>query len=166
MFYQDVFSALGRAGVKYLVVGGLALNLYGIPRMTADLDLMLSLDKGNLEKLIAVLKELGYRPKVPVRLEDLLVEQNRESWRNEKNMVVFTVINPEVPYQEVDLFIHNPIDFETAYAGRETVSAGGIPITIPALEDLIALKQLAGREQDLSDIKALEQLKKMRGEEA
>lgn len=52
MYYEDVFSELNKSKVKYLVTGGVALNLHGIPRMTADLDLMVDSKRGNLMKLV------------------------------------------------------------------------------------------------------------------
>jgi hypothetical protein len=38
--YKKLFKGLSRAGIDYLVVGGLAVNFHGNPRMTCDLDLM------------------------------------------------------------------------------------------------------------------------------
>ena len=43
MIYEDVFRKLQEKKVQYLVVGGIAINLYGILRATADLDIMLQL---------------------------------------------------------------------------------------------------------------------------
>ena len=37
--FESLFSALNKAKVRYLVVGGIAVNLYGIERATADIDL-------------------------------------------------------------------------------------------------------------------------------
>jgi len=36
MFYLDLFKELNEADVRYLVVGGLAMNLHGVPRMTIE----------------------------------------------------------------------------------------------------------------------------------
>jgi len=166
MYYEDIFSQLDSAKVKYLVVGGMAINLYGIPRMTADLDLMLSPEKENLDKLVSILKELGYKPRVPVKLEDFINAENREKWRKEKNMVMFTVVNPDLPFQEVDIFLSNPIDFAEAYAHRQVIKAKGFNISLLSIEHLIALKEISAREQDLSDITALKQLKIILKEES
>ena len=90
MYYEKLFSALNKKKVKYAVVGGIAVNLYGIERATHDLDLLLAMDEENLLKTILVFKKLGYRPKVPVRLEDFANKQIREKWIKEKNMIVFS----------------------------------------------------------------------------
>ena len=59
----DEFSKLTRAldarGVEYAVCGGLALAVYGIPRATIDIDLMIAPD--TLGTIEAIAAELGYR---------------------------------------------------------------------------------------------------------
>ena len=70
--FEKVFSALNKAKVRYLVVGGIAVNLYGIERATADIDLVVDLEGNNLNRFIAVMKELNFKPKIPVRLEDFI----------------------------------------------------------------------------------------------
>jgi len=62
---------LNRKRVRYLVVGGVAVNLYGIERATGDLDLVVDLEDRNLKRFIRAMKELGFKPKVPVALNDL-----------------------------------------------------------------------------------------------
>ncbi len=66
---ERVLHALEAAGVRYLVVGGVAVVLHGHPRLTADLDLALALDTGNVRAAFAALAGLGYRPRVPVTAE-------------------------------------------------------------------------------------------------
>lgn len=70
--FKRLFKALNEANVKYLVCGGIAVNLYGIQRATADIDIALSLDEDNLRRFISVANELGLKPKIPVKLDELL----------------------------------------------------------------------------------------------
>lgn len=51
--YRQIFQALQNAGIRYLVVGGIAVNLHGYRRFTADFDILLALDPENLEKMTA-----------------------------------------------------------------------------------------------------------------
>lgn len=53
MIYLDIFRGLQEEGVRYLVVGGLAMNLHGIPRMTADVDLYVDLEKANASRFLS-----------------------------------------------------------------------------------------------------------------
>ena len=58
-----IFAALETSGVRYLVVGGVAVVLHGHPRFTADLDLVLSLDDDNLARALPALEDFRYRPR-------------------------------------------------------------------------------------------------------
>ena len=63
MFYEKVFKELNKRKVRYVVIGGIAVNLYGIPRFTRDLDLAVDLSEKNLTRLISTMNSLGYKPR-------------------------------------------------------------------------------------------------------
>ena len=88
MFYKEVFEALNTNQVQYLVEGGVALNLHGYPRMTYDLDLMISLESENIHKLWRVLEQQEFRPRIPIKEADLLDDRKREFLKTTKNMLV------------------------------------------------------------------------------
>ncbi|PIX26488.1 MAG: hypothetical protein COZ68_01110 [Deltaproteobacteria bacterium CG_4_8_14_3_um_filter_43_13] len=60
--YLGILKKMNEKGVRYIVVGGIAVNLYGIPRMTYDIDLMLDLEDKNLKKFLKLLKSWGFKP--------------------------------------------------------------------------------------------------------
>lgn len=64
--YKNIFKELNELATDYLVVGGLAVNFHGIPRMTYDIDLMINLQPENILKLVTKFTQWGYRPKIPV----------------------------------------------------------------------------------------------------
>ncbi len=165
VFYEDVFRALNRHGVRYLIVGGVAVNLLGVPRMTKDLDLMLDLSAGNLKLFLSAVKDLGYRPRAPVALEEFADADKREAWRREKNAVVFTLNDPRDPLTQVDIFLENPIDFESAYKDRRQLEAGDMTIAVVSIESLIQLKARANRLQDKSDIAMLRKIQNEKRED-
>lgn len=80
MYYEEVFRELNKRGVKYIVVGGIALNLLGVPRATADLDLLAELSKANLENIIKVMADLHYKPRLQVEPRSLLESDKRKYW--------------------------------------------------------------------------------------
>jgi hypothetical protein len=84
--FQAIFKQLNGLGVDYLVVGGLAVNFHGVPRMTYDIDLMILLERENILKLVTLLTRWGYRPKVPIEPKELSDETKRNSWIREKGM--------------------------------------------------------------------------------
>jgi uncharacterized nucleotidyltransferase DUF6036 len=154
-----VLAPLERAGVRYLVVGGVAVVLHGYLRTTLDLDLVVQLEQDNLERALTALQDLGFQPRVPVPLKAFADPQIRETWRREKNMTVFSLWHPHHPGFALDLFVQEPFDFDTAYDRALSVPIqDDVHVTVVALEDLVAMKRAAGRARDLEDIEALLEL--------
>ena len=164
MLYQSIIEKMNAEGVEYLVDGGIAVNLYGFIRATMDLDVFMMLDDVNIGKFVKIVKELGYEPRVPVAMDDFADPAKRREWINKKNMVVFSVYNPDDNMEHVDILLEDKIDFHEAYKRREIIKSGGLTINLISLDDLIRLKEIAGRERDKIDIKALQKIKELRNE--
>ncbi len=162
--YQKIFKSLAQAKIRYLVAGGVAVNLHGIERATADLDLIVHLEEANLLKFIQVMKKLGYLPRVPVPIEDLADEKKRQSWIKEKNMLVFSFFNPKSPMELIDIFIKNPLPFDIIYKNRVEKKLFDTLISVIGIRDLILIKKEAGRPRDLFDLGFLEELMKKKNE--
>ena len=162
MFYGEVFKALNKAKVKYVVAGGAAVILYGYPRLTQDLDLVVYLEEKNLEKLFDSLKKIGYSPKVPVTKEQFKDHRQRERWKKEKGMIVFSFVDRRPPFQMIDMFVDEPIKFDLLYKKRKIVNIEGIKIPLIGIEHLILLKENAHRPKDLDDIVQLKEIMKMK----
>jgi hypothetical protein len=158
--YKKIFQALNKAKIRYLVVGGVAANLHGVERATADLDLIVHLAESNLLKFAKTMTKIGYRPKAPVKAEDFAKKELRQQWIREKNMIVFSFINPKEPLEMIDIFVKHPLPFESTYKRRQRKKAFGIFIPVMHIKDLIKLKQDAGRPKDLYDIGFLERIAK------
>lgn len=160
--FTPLFSALNDAGVRYVVVGGLAVVLHGHPRLTADVDLVLDLEPSAARRALEALIRLGLQPRVPVEPMAFADPSQRESWISQKGMQVFTLFSPENPLLSLDLFVQDPIPFEDLWAHAETLDLGGIAVRVASLDDLITMKRAAGRPQDLLDVEALNALKRAR----
>jgi predicted nucleotidyltransferase len=156
--YHNIFKELNRQNIDYLVVGGLAINFHGIPRMTYDIDLMILLEPTNIQKTINSLSNWGYRPRLPVDPTDLTNEKKRTEWIREKNMKAFTFYSEGQPIGEIDLIIDSPISYDKLKERAIIIKLQGDNIPVVSIRDLIALKQQAGRKQDLSDIESLEKI--------
>ncbi len=152
---EQVLSALNTAGVRYLVVGGVAVVLHGHLRTTADLDLVVSLEPANALRAIEALTGLGYHPRAPVAAERFADAAERATWIAEKGLTVFSLWSDRLASLEVDLFVREPFDFEQAWERRVTVSLDTTTATVVGLQDLLALKREARRPQDLADVEAL-----------
>lgn len=164
MLYQNFIERLNEEGVEYLVAGGMAVNLYGYIRATMDLDILLMLDETNTAKFIKIAKGLGYKPRIPVRMEDFSDPRKREDWIEKKNTKVFSVYNPENEAESVDVLIEERIDFRTAFKRREVIKSGNTKVNLIGMADLIRLKEAAGRARDKIDIQALKKIRELRRE--
>jgi hypothetical protein len=147
---EQVLAALNAAGVRYLVVGGVAVVLHGHLRTTADLDLVVSLEPSNARRAIGAVAALGYRARAPVPAERFADAAERAAWISEKELTVFSLWSDRL------LFVREPFDFEQAWARRVTVSLDTTTATVVGLQDLLALKREAKRPLDLADVEALE----------
>lgn len=157
-FYTDVFKKLKEKKVEYIVVGGVAVALHGVPRFTADLDFSIQLVPNNIEKFLSAMKELGFKPKAPINPKDFNDQQIRKKWIKEKHMHMFSFWKPDDPFKLIDVFILNPIDFDEMNNEAITKQAFGMEIFIPSIRHLIMLKKISGRPEDLKDIQLLKKL--------
>jgi len=155
---RRILNALEECGIRYVVVGGVAMVLHGIPRTTVDLDLMLDLNEENLRKFLRCMIALGLEFKQPVREEDVLDLRWREQVVREKKALVLTLYNPENPLEEVDFFIKNPLDFEGVYKRSKVMKGEDLKVRVAHPQDLIKMKEMAGREGDLADIEILRRM--------
>ena len=158
MFYLDLFRALEQHKVRYLLVGGLAMNLHGVPRTTMDVDLVVALDPANLKAFLVAFEALRLKPVAPVSLNDMLDPARRQQWLKEKNMLVFALRPPEIQGPTVDVLIDPPVDVEAALTRTVWREVQGVRISLISVEDLIRLKEKSGRAQDRSDIDHLRRL--------
>jgi hypothetical protein len=158
MFYLDLFRCLHTYNVRYLLAGGLAMNLHGVPRMTMDVDLVLALDDANVDAFIQCARELGLKPQAPVPLESFRDAEQRRSWIEEKHLIAFALAGtPGTP--TVDVLLKHPLDLEQAIERSLVQSVEDVPIRIASMDDMIALKQSTGRRQDHDDLEHLLRLK-------
>ena len=162
--FEAVAGALNRAGVRYLVAGGLAVNAHGYVRLTQDIDLAVQLDAGNIVPAFSALASLGYRPIVPVTAAQFADPAQRDSWAREKGMVVLNFHSELHRSATVDVFVSLPFDFAKEYeAAMRAELSPDLVVRFVSLETLIAMKRLANRPRDLDDIEHLRVIAEERG---
>jgi hypothetical protein len=156
---EMIARALNDHQVKYLIAGGLAVVAHGYVRFTADIDIMLAMDRRNLLAAVAALTALNYRPRAPVLFDLFADPESRKRWIEEKGITVFSLSSPDHPATEIDLFVDPPLIFAEAYSrALQLEIAPGIVAAFCSIDDLIELKSLVGRPQDLMDIAQLRKL--------
>src|ERR1700730_18474189 len=112
---EAILRALNEPEVRYLIVGGLAVVAHGYVRATVDMDIVLHLERENVLRAMAGLKEMGYRPVVPVEGADFGDEQRRKLWRGEKHMMVFQMRHPRSESARLDILVKEPFAFNEEY---------------------------------------------------
>lgn len=153
--FERVIAALNETGVRYAIVGGVAVVLHGVDRLTADLDVVIDLEPAAAARVMTRLTVLGYRPRAPVNAEDFADPKKRKSWIETKNMQVFTLWDPANELPVLDLFAQYPLDFTRLIDNSIEVDLAGIPARLASVDDLIEMKQQSGRDRDLKDVEAL-----------
>lgn len=157
--YQEIFEALNKAKINYLVCGGAAVVLFGSPRLTADLDLIVSLDKENLENLYNALTKLGYALKIPIKKEEFTQKETLQKLAKEKNMKVVSFYNLKDPFEIIDIGVNLP-GISEILKNKEHIRVKNSDIPIISIDDLIKMKKDLARPQDLIDVENLEKIKK------
>ncbi|NIM01100.1 MAG: hypothetical protein GTN57_09180 [Acidobacteria bacterium] len=157
--FEELFKSLNEAGVRYVVVGGLAVVLHGHPRLTADIDLVVDLDPAAAGLAIETLTAMGFRPRVPVDPAAFADPVQRRAWIEERGMKVFSLYDPNDPLRSVDLFVEPPIPFAELWSRSKRIALPDGDVRVASIGDLITMKEIAGRPQDSEDIKALEVLR-------
>lgn len=161
MLYEHIFQALNNQKVKYLVVGGVAVYLHGIPRFTKDLDLLVDMSPANLKRMIQAFEKIGYIPRIPVNALDFADPKKREEWIKEKNMKAFTFIQTKPPFEQVDIVFAGGISYQEAVKKKKKIVSKEVPLWVISIEDLIRMKSKAGRTQDQADIVSLKKVKRI-----
>ncbi|MBW7858617.1 MAG: nucleotidyl transferase AbiEii/AbiGii toxin family protein [Leptonema sp. (in: Bacteria)] len=157
---EEILGQLSDRGVRFIICGGVAVVLQGVERMTMDLDLSLDMEKENVTKFLEALRELNLTPRAPVPAETILDPELRDFIVKEKNAVVFSFIDNDNPYRQVDVMLIQEGNYNRLLEESETIELAGRPIRIMSREGLIRMKKELKnpREKDLHDIRQLKKL--------
>jgi hypothetical protein len=161
MYYFDVLEGLYKNKIEYLIVGGLAVNLHGVPRVTYDIDIIISTDRDNVLKLNKILMGLGYVPRLPVNPDDMADEKTLKDWIENCNMKAFSFYHKENNYRVIDIVIEHPLSFIEAFQHRVVKKVDDIEIYVARLDDMISMKKVSNRSKDLSDMEMLKEALKI-----
>lgn len=132
--------------------------LYGVGRVTWDVDLIVHLTAANVQRLVKALKRIGFAPRVPADPSGLADPKVRQQWITKKGMKVYSFIDNGVPPRNVDVMVRPPKNFEVLYRRRHVVDIRGVSVPLVPARTLIRLKRSAGRPQDLQDVEDLGRL--------
>ena len=137
----DVFRCLHVHDVRYVVIGGIAAIVHGVPRTTFDVDLLIEASEPNAARLLKALEAAGIDSAALTTPQQLLAHE-------------ITIFKDVV---RVDVQTSTPgLSFADAWHRRVEREVSGVPYWILSKPDLIAAKRAAGRPKDLEDVRVLE----------
>lgn len=137
----DVFASFQKHNVRYIIIGGIAAVLHGVPRATFDVDLLIEASSENAQQLLDALAESNFATATLIDANELLAHE-------------ITIFRDRV---RIDVQTSTPgIKFEDAWQKKVAMTYQGQEFYVAAKEDLIASKRAAGRDKDLEDVKMLE----------
>jgi predicted nucleotidyltransferase len=147
---RELLERLIEAEVRFILVGGLAVNAWGYMRATQDVDVVPDPDRENLARLDGLLRELGGRVDVGGRLLDsdaistFLRTGDRTLVRTELGQVDVLQGLPQVPRYE---------DLEKQ---AKEIDVDGLSVRVCSLDHLLEMKRASDRPRDRDDLEALE----------
>ena len=140
--FKDFIKFLNEYKVRYLLVGGWAVGIYGNPRATKDIDFLIATDDENIQNLLKVLKKFG----TPI-VEKSVFQEQGNVFRMGCSPIQIDIINEA-----------SGINFEDCYKKRNIIKTDEIDISVISKEDLIKNKRASGRHRDLADIESFEDI--------
>jgi hypothetical protein len=138
---KRVFESFQKHEVRYLVIGGVASILYGVPRATFDLDILIESTPDNAQRLLDSLSDAGLGTASLTDVKELLSNE-------------ITVFKDWV---RIDVQTATPgLNFQEAWKYRQTMTFQDQTFYVASKKDLISSKRASGREIDLEDARLLE----------
>ncbi len=135
-FCRSAFAFLAARKIRFLVIGGLAVAAVGEPRLTGDVDVIAFVSLEEAEELIAAGAAHGFEVDVSLERRRL---QETHTLRFGRGYFQLDLILASLPFEEA------------AFARSTKRRLFGHLVPLPSAEDLILLKVLAGRDNDLLD---------------
>lgn len=145
------------ARVDFVVVGGVAVNLQAQARFTDDLDICYALDPANLDALGSLLTGLGATLRGID--EDLPFVADGRTLRGTRILCLSTSLG------EIDLLVdpEGAPPYPKLRARSDLLRVSDVEVRVASKDDLIAMKRVAGRPIDVTDVESLLTAKRRQG---
>ena len=144
--FKEFIELLNVHNVKFLIIGGYAVNFHGYPRYTKDMDFWIWLNPENVHNLMKALKDFGFGS----------VGLTESDFMHPTNII-------QLGYEplRIDILMElEQCNFEECYQRRTQINFDNVIVDFLNIDDLIDVKKIAGRLQDLADAENLEKIKK------
>jgi hypothetical protein len=152
---EKLLVALDKYGVRFVIVGGVAMVLRGSAYLTDDLDIVYSRDARNLDRLVAALR--GLKPQLRTSGGDVAFRFDARTIKNGLNFALTTTDG------NIDLLgeIAGLGGYPTVKKHAQKIKLGNREFDVLSIDGLIGSKEAAGRPKDLLVIPELKALKEL-----
>ena len=157
--FLTVLAEFQERNIRYVLVGGLAVLLHGVDRLTADVDLVVDLAPEQAIKAVEALLAMGFKSSAPVDVRQFADAAVRKRWQTESGMLVLSFWDPQNRRPTVDLFAEYPMDFKSLYEDSLLMPLATTNVRVASIDHLIAIKRAAARPKDLDDVNRLTELR-------
>jgi hypothetical protein len=155
VFLSELAEELSSRGIPYCVVGGVAVNLHGVPRETYNLDIVVPPEKRSLHALEQLLAELGFRCDEAFRLGDLVDSRRRRELLHRHNLVRLRFVRST---DLLGVVVAAPINPLLLVKRSVACTVGGVQVRVAKRSDLICMKRVSGGQLDAADAARLERV--------
>ncbi|MBA2506224.1 MAG: nucleotidyl transferase AbiEii/AbiGii toxin family protein [Thermoleophilaceae bacterium] len=149
--FDQLLRQLSDAGVRFVLVGGLAVNAWGVVRGTKDVDIVVAAELENFERIARVAVALHGHVQGP---DVLLSSESSIAARLSQGEQV--VIETELGRLDIVQGLDGVPAYEELRPKAIEADVLGVTIPVSGLEDLRAMKRAAGGTRDLADLEDLE----------
>ena len=147
-------EAFSRHGVPYLIVGGAALALHGIPRTTLDVDIVIPAETQAIIKVFRVAKLIGLKNR-QAKILTLAEKPNLVTGQ-------WVSFEDRRKRQLIDVFFEKEKQFQKLYSRSVERKGRKITFHVASLSDIEKMKKASGRPIDLADVALIREVKKIR----
>lgn len=149
MDIQTLLKSLLDHKVKFLVIGAWALPAHGYSRMTQDVDIFIEATEENATRTMEALKVIGY---------DVVNDVDVRTFLTKK-----VLLREYILRADIHPFVKG-MTFDKAWANKIETQIKGVKVFVPSLDDVIKMKEGAGRYQDLADLEILREIKRQKSQ--
>lgn len=162
--YERIIEALNRRNVRYVVIGGLAALLHGVPLpRTLDIDVTPAPDLENKKRLARALRDVEAKLRAPGLSKPVDIELDERTFDGMETMTFVTRFGPF----DVAFLPDGTTGYEDLARKARVIERDGLRIPIASLEDITRSKEAAGREKDAAHLVVLMRyLKRGRGDQS
>lgn len=141
---KSIAQCLSAQKIKYAVLGGIMVSVYGEPRLTADIDVNIILDRRNIEQFLAAAKKYYFSP----------ASRNTKKIAKEAGVIPLIFKKGRIAGRFDIIIAENSLEYSGINRARSG-KIGAVKVKVISPEDLVLHKITSSRPRDNEDLKGI-----------